>query len=643
MQFKHPELLYALFALLIPIIVHLFQLRKFQKEAFTNVAFLKEVTLQTRKSSVIKKWLTLLTRLLILAALVMAFAQPYTSKINRLNTKTETVVYLDNSFSLQAKGTQGELLKRAVQDIISNVPEDENISIITNDRAFKNTTIKAIRNDLLQLDYSQNQLSFEAVLLKSKTFFSKDENRVKNLVLVSDFQQQENEFNPKVDSLITIHAVSLKPVNTNNISIDSVYISNSNATNINLSVKLKNIGKPIDNVPVSLLNNNNLVAKTAVTIQNETVTNFTIPLNEMINGEITIDDTQLQFDNTLYFNINESEKINVLSINSSNSSNDSFLKRIYTEIEFNYSAVGLNQLNYSDLDKQNLILLNELNEVPNALNTALNAFIGNGGFLIVIPSVDISITSYNNLLLQSGIGFNVKIPSEKKITTINYSHPLYIIVFDNRVDNFQYPKVNSFYTFKRESASKILQFEDGKSFLTNSKSLYVFASALNSKNSNFKDSPLIVPTLYNIAKRSLQIPKLYYTIGTENNFDVNVNLQQDEILSLVKENINLIPQQQYFNNKVSITTNEFPNFAGIYAIKNKTETIQNVSFNNNRSESNLIYQDISMLKNIIKSDTITQLFDTIKSDTKINELWKWFIIFALLFLIIEMLILKYLK
>ena len=57
MQFKHPELLYALLLLLIPIIVHLFQLRKFKTEAFTNVAYLKKVTLQTRKSAQIKKWL----------------------------------------------------------------------------------------------------------------------------------------------------------------------------------------------------------------------------------------------------------------------------------------------------------------------------------------------------------------------------------------------------------------------------------------------------------------------------------------------------------------------------------------------------------------------------------------------------------
>ena len=148
MQFKHPELLYALFLLLIPVIIHLFQFRKFQKEAFTNVAFLKEVAIQTRKSSQLKKWLTLLTRLLLLAAIIFAFAQPYTSKSKLLNTKSETVIYLDNSFSMQSKGNQGELLKRAVQDIISNVPEDETISLITNESTFKNTTIKAIKNDI---------------------------------------------------------------------------------------------------------------------------------------------------------------------------------------------------------------------------------------------------------------------------------------------------------------------------------------------------------------------------------------------------------------------------------------------------------------------------------------------------------------
>ena len=37
MQFKHPEILYFLFLLVIPVLVHLFQLRRFQKEYFTKI------------------------------------------------------------------------------------------------------------------------------------------------------------------------------------------------------------------------------------------------------------------------------------------------------------------------------------------------------------------------------------------------------------------------------------------------------------------------------------------------------------------------------------------------------------------------------------------------------------------------------
>jgi hypothetical protein len=77
MQFKNPEILYFLFLLIIPILVHLFQLRRFKKQEFTNVKLLKELEVQTRKSATIKKWLLLVTRLLLLTALIFAFAQPF--------------------------------------------------------------------------------------------------------------------------------------------------------------------------------------------------------------------------------------------------------------------------------------------------------------------------------------------------------------------------------------------------------------------------------------------------------------------------------------------------------------------------------------------------------------------------------------
>ncbi|WP_372752659.1 BatA and WFA domain-containing protein [Mariniflexile sp.] len=641
MQFKHPELLYALFLLLIPIIVHLFQLRKFKKEAFTNVAFLKEATIQTRKSSQIKKWLILFTRLLLLAAIVFAFAQPFTTNSSAFNLKKETVIFLDNSFSMQAKGNQGELLKRAVQDLISNVPEDETISIITNNDSYRNTTVKAIKNDLLQLNYSPNQLNYEAALLKSNTFFSNNKNTIKHLVFISDFQLKNSNFNLKTDSLTNIHLVQLKPVNVNNVSIDSAYITNTTATAIELKVILKNSGREIDNLPVSLFNNDQLIAKTSVSINDKTETTFSLPADNVINGKITIDDSNLQFDNSLYFNINKTSKINVLAINSED---DAFLKRIYTEDEFNYLNTPLDQLNYSNIDQQHLIILNELGSIPTPLIAALKSFTNLGGKLIIIPSTTINLESYNALLTTFGMNFSALIQTEKRITGINYSHPLYNRgVFEKQVDNFQYPKTNSFYNINANSGSAALKFEDSKPFLLENKNAFIFSSAFKTENSSFKNSPLIVPTLYNIGKFSFKNPDLYYTIGNQNTFDVETELQQDAVLNLVSKDISVIPKQQYFNNKVVISTSETPEIASIYTVKKNTEPLKNVSFNFNRAESNLIYSTLTDSEHVTISDSISEIFDTLKSDSKVNALWKWFVIFALVLLIIEMGILKYFK
>ena len=641
MQFKHPELLYALCLLLIPIIIHLFQLRKFKKVAFTNVAFLKEAKLQTRKSSQIKKWLILLTRMLLLAALVFAFAQPFTSKSNSFKTEKETVIYLDNSFSMQAKGNQGELLKRAVQDILTHVPEGETISLFTNDQVFKNTTLKAIKNDLLTLNYSSNTLPFEGALLKSKAYISTKSNTLKNIILISDFQKDELDIKTGKDTLINFNFVKLNPVNKNNISVDSISILKTDPTAITLKVQLKNSGVPVENLPVSLFNADKLIAKTSVNIEEKTETTFSVPMNQMINGRVSINDSNLQFDNSLFFNINKASKINVLTINGDD---DGFLKRIFTPDEFNYKSTPERQLDYNLIDKQHLIILNELNNIPVALNAALKQFTEQGSAVVVIPAKALNKPSYNAFLTHYHTAFNNEVTSKKQVTTINYAHPLYNNgVFEKQVKNFQYPKVSSFNNISSNQLSSVLKFEDGKIFLGAYKNAFIFTSALNKNNSSFKNSPLIVPTLYNIAKQSFKIPELYYTVGKENRFDVDTKMQQDAVLSLNKDAISIIPKQQYFNNKVVLETYEEPTVAGIYALNNKAETLKNISYNFSRTESKLAYKDLSALEHVNISESITEIFDAIKSDTKVNALWKWFAIFALVLLIIEMCILKFFK
>ncbi|WP_418636948.1 BatA domain-containing protein [Winogradskyella sp.] len=641
MQFKNPELLYALFLLVIPILIHLFQLRRFQKVEFTNVKFLKSVKLQTRKSSQLKKWITLLTRMLLLACVIFAFAQPFIPNTEDFNETQETVIYLDNSFSMEAKGSNGTLLNEAIQDVINTLPEDETISLFTNNKTYRNTTVKALKNDLIQLTHSPTQLNYDAAYLKGKQLFSNQGGATKNLVLVSDFQQKENLLNFETDSTIQLKLVQPKSTLVSNISIDSIFVSNTTAETLDLIVKLSNESKPIDNVTISLFNDDVLLTKSAIDIDKEAEATFTIPNNKVLNGKLMIDDAGLQYDNTFYFNINSKPKIKVLAINES--ADDSFLNRIYTDDEFDYKSFKLNALNFNLIPNQNLIILNELNTISNALKTALVAFKNDGGKLVIIPSNEIDINTYNQAFKDLNINsFSNQNTNEKRITSINYNHPLLANAFYAKVTNFQYPKVETSYRFSSNS-NHVLSYEDGSPFLVGNTNTYAFSSALNSDNSNFNNSQLIIPVLYNMGLQSLKFSKLYYTIGQSNSIAIQTTIGQDDILTLDSEDTSVIPLQKTYSKSVVLETEDFPNTAGILSVKNKENTLQNLSFNYNRSESNLSYYDLNTLTNANIESSLANTINNIKSSTNVNALWKWFVIFALAFLIIEMLLLKYLK
>ncbi|WP_299179408.1 BatA and WFA domain-containing protein [uncultured Aquimarina sp.] len=641
MQFKHPEFLYALFALLIPIIVHLFQLRRFQKVPFTNVQFLKAVTIQTRKSSQIKKWLTLLARLLAFAALIIAFSQPFLASEEIVGKKSETVIYLDNSFSMQAKGSKGPLLQRAIQELLSSLPEDEVVSIFTNTETFKEVTKKDIRNDLLQLEYTSNQIAYSAAYLKGKQLLGNSPETIKRIIMVSDFQQKDEAFDIPTDSETKTNLIKLTPVTRQNIAIDSLSLSRDENNEMVLNVLLSNTDARADNISVAFYNGEKLIAKTTASIpkNSKTSTQFRVDENTKINGRIVIEDPALNFDNYRYFTINTPEKIKVVAINETS---DNFIKNIYTSDEFLLISAKIDELNYNDIGNANLVLINEIRQIPVSLINALKSFKDQGGTICFIPATDGNLASYQQFINSfSSESLIAKSVQEKKITGINFSHPLYKGVFDKRITNFQYPKVNSFY--QTTANNTILSFEDSSPFLYVTKSMYVFTAPINNENSNFKNSPLIVPTLYNIGKQSLKLSDISYNIGQINTYDVPISLGQDGILSLESNEESSIPLQQSFATKVRITTDEVPSKAGIYALKDKEKLIQHVGYNYNTLESDLQYYNLSTTKEYEVSDSVTTLFEQIKEETSIHELWKWFIIFALIFLLIEILLLKYLK
>jgi hypothetical protein len=235
---------------------------------------------------------------------------------------------------------------------------------------------------------------------------------------------------------------------------------------------------------------------------------------------------------------------------------------------------------------------------------------------------------------------------EKLVTKINFNHPLFSGVFENKINNFQYPKTKTSFGISGSNPAA-LYYEDQTAFLTSISnpisSVYVFTAPINLENSNFQQSPLIVPTFYKMGINSLNNGVNAATIGNNNPFLVDVTLSKDEILKVKNDLETFIPVQQIVNDKVKLTFNDFPVQAGNFGIYNQNERIQNISFNYNRTESNLAQANKDALSDYKTIDSIDTVFNSLQTDRTDNQIWKWFVIFALLFLVTEMAIIRFVK
>ena len=290
MLFKNPIILYGLFFLIVPIIVHLFQLRKFNKVSFSNVAFLQPLITQTRKSRQLKKWLTLLARCAAIACIVMAFAQPFLPGSTTATQEKQTAIYLDNSYSMELKGENGALYKNATSQLLEKIPADKVFTLFTNDQVFANTNRQQVTNELLSNKYSTVALPFDQVQLKASSLLQ-NKNAVKEMIFISDFQNSAGEQFPAPLQNVKRELVKLEPQEINNISIDTVFIESQSGENLKLQVGLSANYKVEQPVTLSFENNTILLAKTSVLLENQSGTaHFEIETDEPIQGRIYIDD-----------------------------------------------------------------------------------------------------------------------------------------------------------------------------------------------------------------------------------------------------------------------------------------------------------------------------------------------------------------
>jgi hypothetical protein len=438
-----------------------------------------------------------------------------------------------------------------------------------------------------------------------------------------------------------LHAVPIRVGESGNMSLDSALLRSVNPDLLELEV-LVSLTPPQTRQPLSLYNGDTLIAKSApeITTEGKGRAVFSLPARTELEGTLRILDEGLAYDNNLYFSIRQAPRIRVLSIGPGP---EDYLRRLYTADEFDFSTSGTQELDYTLIPLQDMIILNELDKIPEALSGELLSFLQQGGTLLIIPGTAIDIISYNRLLgAYSAPLLGTVVRAENRITGITASHPLFRDVFESDVRNFEFPSVEVYYKQGR-GGLPILTFQNGEPFLSARGNLYLFAAALNSENSNFRQSPLVVPTLYNMARQSLPYPLLYYTIGQPAALDIDQPLEEDRIFRLQGPEYSFIPRQQGFSRKTRLNFDQEPLKDGHYRIVGDASQGALLSFNYPRNESAVVSDPASLPGHIVTQDSAAGLIERYQNDTRITSLWKWFVILALIFALIELILQKFMR
>ena len=671
MIYQNPHLLYALFAIAIPILIHLFNFRKHKTIYFSSIRFLKEIKEENRKKSELKNLLILLSRILAIIFLVLAFAKPYIP-VNNTKISNDIFLYIDNSQSMDVDFGEGNLLNSAKNkaiEISQSYPSENNFYLITNDfdpKHISSYTPDAIKLQIEKIASSSKQRSITDIISRSSSIVSNNS----HLFFISDFQKNSL----KIDDLKGYeikNKISLIPIvnkNTSNISIDSLFtegpiFTSDNEVAIHVVISNTSTKNIKDEVLFLYLDNKqksqqyiNLLAEET----KEIVFKFLTSNNRFINGEIRTEDSPITFDNNLFFTLTKSEKINVTAINSA-SENTAFNALFGNDTAlFNFTSLKLENINHNALSKQDFIILNGVTELSSGLLSTLLSFTSNGGSLLVVPATDLTNFNTFNILLNSLVINTItsKTESELKINQFSTKHSIYKNVFTQALDKANYPiSSRAYFLNNKKISTQIIGFANKQDFLSayalEKGTIYQFSSPLDNSYNNFTKHALFVPTLINMATSSILVNTPYYIIGSDKEISVNYTNTPTDIPHIKGNNIDIIPTlinkngKQLLNPQNQITKN------GIYSILNNNELVDKIAFNYNTSESimsSLTSDELEdfIAKNNIENTTVistenTGLKTIIKEQEIGKEYWKIALLLSLLFFAFEILLIKMIK
>lgn len=670
MNFLVPSFLAALFVIAIPILIHLFYFKRYKKLEFTNVHFLRVLKEEANSKSKLKNLLILLCRIFALIFLVIAFCQPFFENEEKQGSSQKTIsIYLDNSFSMANESSYGKLLnegKQIVRKIIQENDPTTEYQILSNEFLSKNQQLidQSVALDYVSaIDVVPECRNYNSILTRQLNALRKSNAVQKEIYIVSDFQQSIGKLDQLyVDSNIKINWIPLKGNEINNVTIDSAWFStpfiDQNQT-IELVVRYKqsNDGYEGDvNVHLKINGVNKAISSFQFGTKKEVIDTIAFALDEVgtFKGELKVDDYPIQFDDNYFFSFDIAENISVLNIKEKNASH--YLKAIFDEkAYFNYEEQAYTSLDFGSLQRYDVVILNELTRFSSGLLSALKSYATKGGNIIIIPSNKSDLLSYQNLSNELEVGvFQQLVNDSTEIDEINYYSEIFKYVFDKKDKRVDLPKIHQFYSIVNHSSfasEPLLSLTNDQEIISAYKKersmIYLFGIPLDKDFSDLQSHAIFVPMIYNMVAKSTMSNEIAYTIGKDEFVEHPRNQNSQDILKIRNDHFEIIPELKNFNNRSILVLHNQIKEPGYYNIQSGGKDVRTLAFNYSRLESELTFLESAVLKEIGDRKGVNIITPEINNngevDIEMNEdtsLWKLCIIFVIIFLALEMFLIK---
>lgn len=674
MSFVHPEFLWGLSLLIIPVIIHLFNFKRYKTLYFSSLQFVKKVDQQTKSTQRLRHLLILMSRLLALAFLVFAFAQPYLTDNNETIEEVTKVtpIYIDNSFSMEAKGAEGQLLSQAkekAKDVVEGSDVNSLFLIGTNDMSGLEERLLNKAEAVKRIDEIEPSPISKTVtdVINWQTDILRKNNIVLkgiDYILFSDFQKIQENIQSIENPEVTFIPVRVKPENMSNLSLDSVWFSSpvhrmNDDAELNISVR-NHGAQAIENVEIGI-NLGTVKKQLYLNIDpnstNTTSVTFKEKERSWISGTITVADEQLFFDNDMFLSYQVSDHVNVLLIDGEDKV-DNFSIVYNLDDYYQVKSVKETLITREDLENNDLIILNGVNRLSTGLIDNLTKFVTGGGTLGLFPGSKVDFSSWNLMLTKLNLNtFKDVLSTGTRLDKIAYEDPFFKGVFDRKPSSLNLPAQNKAYLSSGGKGIPLINMKNGKPLFMYTSApgtAFCFYSSLHEDFGQFVNDALYSTLCLRLGEISKRQQPLYLTIGSDVSYPIYNANTSEQAIKIKKDDFEAIPESETLNNIRYIKIDRLSDNvleAGNYQVLQNNESLAAVSLNYDRVESS---------RNYLSDEDIIQLLGGKMNELKIREIsstsqfnikdvekpfsyWKLCIVLTLIFVIAEMAIVRFYK